>query len=542
MAKSEANNAQNALQKEITSLRDANRTLTLKLRDIEVANDNFEQQARHQTSSLEDLESKYNVGIERGVMLEEEVKIGEQERESLRIETQRLRDELSDLKVEAEITQEKLQNAQATIERYHTRKPRALATDTLRAPSPASEASTSATTLSSPTVSTPPHTKSETSSTAQNTPPSPPLSDGSAKTAARARRNLVTPARQRTLETGTTPRTAHSTIRAPPRHSRGPSLPAPSLPPRTTPATTRRTTMRQSSRPSILNEQPHSRAGSLHQVSGLIGKAQKLEQKLYAMRSKLPAPTTTPPRASPRGSTLGATTPIPSSITLRSGRKRTSHSTTGSDQQPISRLNFSQSTTTRPEGSSISTMDGVGLGSRPSSRASMTGQPANPGMLPRPQSRTSMSGSRTPSFYSERRPRSSMSGSFAASTSTASRGEVPSRSATPGPRLGHGHSQSVSNIARSEDGDLGSLYTPFNRRTTLEKGSAIPMPSGIPRRQSGGTNVLLGSGRRASNVGLGDSVGPGAMRPSSRAGGDMAPPPSIQPQRNRKLSEVGETY
>ncbi|KAA6412671.1 MAG: hypothetical protein FRX48_03663 [Lasallia pustulata] len=46
--------------------------------------------------------------IERGVRLEEEIKLGEQEREALRIETQRLRDELSDLKVEAEIMHDKL--------------------------------------------------------------------------------------------------------------------------------------------------------------------------------------------------------------------------------------------------------------------------------------------------------------------------------------------------------------------------------------------------------------------------------------------------
>jgi hypothetical protein len=40
-------------------------------------------------SSLEDIESKYNHSIERSVMLEEEVRAGEQERESLRIEVQR---------------------------------------------------------------------------------------------------------------------------------------------------------------------------------------------------------------------------------------------------------------------------------------------------------------------------------------------------------------------------------------------------------------------------------------------------------------------
>src|SRR6195952_3308218 len=64
-SKTEANAAQNLLEKEITTLRDANRTLQLRLRDIEVANDDFERQARNTSSSLEDLESKYNVAIER---------------------------------------------------------------------------------------------------------------------------------------------------------------------------------------------------------------------------------------------------------------------------------------------------------------------------------------------------------------------------------------------------------------------------------------------------------------------------------------------
>jgi hypothetical protein len=111
-SKTEGNSAQNNLQKEITSLRDTNRTLQLKLRDIEVANDDYERQARNTTSSLEDMEYKHNSAIERGVLLEEEMREGEQERESLRIQNQRLRDELTDLKVEAEIVQEKLRNAE----------------------------------------------------------------------------------------------------------------------------------------------------------------------------------------------------------------------------------------------------------------------------------------------------------------------------------------------------------------------------------------------------------------------------------------------
>ena len=115
-AKAEANSAQNTLQKEITTIREQHRGLTLKLRDIEVANDDYERQARNTSSSMDDLESKLNVAIERGVLMEEEIRIGEQEREGLRIEAQRLRDELGDLKVEHDIRLEKLRRAEATIE------------------------------------------------------------------------------------------------------------------------------------------------------------------------------------------------------------------------------------------------------------------------------------------------------------------------------------------------------------------------------------------------------------------------------------------
>ncbi|UKZ63911.1 uncharacterized protein TrAtP1_005132 [Trichoderma atroviride] len=106
-SKSETAAAQASLEKEITSLRDANRTLALRLRDSEVANDDFERQARNTTSSLEDMESKFNQAVERGVLMEEEIKMGEQEREALRIESQRLREELSELKIEAELMQDK---------------------------------------------------------------------------------------------------------------------------------------------------------------------------------------------------------------------------------------------------------------------------------------------------------------------------------------------------------------------------------------------------------------------------------------------------
>ena len=137
-AKAEANSAQNTLQKEITTIREQHRGLTLKLRDIEVANDDYERQARNTSSSMDDLESKLNVAIERGVLMEEEIRIGEQEREGLRIEAQRLRDELGDLKVEHDIRLEKLRRAEATIESLRSGKPSTLAVKSLRTRSPAS--------------------------------------------------------------------------------------------------------------------------------------------------------------------------------------------------------------------------------------------------------------------------------------------------------------------------------------------------------------------------------------------------------------------
>ncbi|KAE9961877.1 hypothetical protein BLS_001217 [Venturia inaequalis] len=543
--KTESNNAQNTLQKEITSLRDANRTYQLKLRDKEVENDDFERQARHKDSSIDDLESKYNVSIERGVLLEEEIRLNELERQELRIETQRQRDDLANLQIEAEITQRRLQEAEATIERLHTRKPTPLDTESLRPPSPASEGSAS---VSSPTVSTPPPGPKSNASTVQTTPPSPPLSDASAK----ARRVFITPAKQRAAEPSQTPlgappaRAGPSTIR-PPRHSRGGSVattfssstrgPRPSF---SAPTPVSKPMPRFSSRSGISNND-RPRTDSLYHMRDLKSKAAKLGERVHRMHSKLPAPTTTPPRASPRSVTMGSV--MPSSVTMRSSRKRSSHSTATSVDQPVSRLSFGVSTRgsgpptdSRPS----SRASGTSGMNRPPSRTSLARPPSQNGMarpssrasnIARPPTRTSTgiptSGNPRPSsqlgYYphseSLRRPRSSMSGSFAISG-----GE--NRSGTPGPRMGHGHSQSVSGMhsftsasTSVTSDEEGSLVTPVARRTTLDKGvSAIPLPaSGLPRRQSGPP-------RRESGL--------------EGGGGDMLPPAS----RNRKLSEVGETF
>jgi hypothetical protein len=447
-------------------------------------------------------------------MLEEEVKIGEQEREALRIETQRLRDELSDLRIEAEIVQEKLRVAEATIERHHQRKvSNHLAGDSLRPRSPASEASTTATTLSSPTAaSTPPRTNPD-ALRPETTPPSPPLSD--APLSSRPVPSTPMPKRKGSiaLDPAATPRAGLHQSRQP-RHSRNPSIPAAARQSigtngRATPSIRTTAPAPRAARPSLGTNAPAGglpRSGSLYQIRGLIGKMQKLEERVYSARSKLPAPTNTPPRASPRnGSALGHH--IPNNVTLRSSRKRTSHASAassvnqGAADSSVSRLSFGipssrEPTNSRPSSrASISSQSG-----RPESRSGVIQRPESASSLRRPESRGS---TRTPiGHYSSasisgriQRPRSSLSGIS-----------------------GHSHSQSLSmslrEVETGSNSDGSNVATPTARRLTLEK-SGIPTPSGIPRRQSAG------------------------RRTSSGIDGDMPPP-----ARPRKMStyDEEETY
>ncbi|KAI6796535.1 hypothetical protein KC360_g293 [Hortaea werneckii] len=348
-AKTEANSAQNALQKEVTALREGKRQLELRLRDIEVVNDDYERQARNTESSLEDMESKYNVTIERGVMLEEEVKVGEKEREELRIEAQRLRDELGELKVENEITQEKLRKADRVIEKLRQRKPspplavKELKPSQQRARSPtASEAS--GVTPASPTASTPPP-KSD-SMTEASTPPSPPLSDAPAHAngvKSEGKPTLLHKLRgsAQTPDLSATPKpyfpsssaaSRHApspAVRKPTRHTRAPSSvtisstgtqSATSDPYRSStsmrppPSTTRtRLTSNRPSTGSTTSSTPTAAGGggaesttssttgggsgtalprsdSLHQIKALRGRMQKIEARVHSARSKLPAP------------------------------------------------------------------------------------------------------------------------------------------------------------------------------------------------------------------------------------------------------------
>lgn len=505
-SKTEANNAQNTLQKEITSLRDANRTLQLKLRDIEVANDDYERQARNTTSSLEDLESKYNVAIERGVLLEEEIRTGEQEREGLRIDNQRLRDELSDLKVEAEIVQEKLRHTEG--HGFRRRKP----TPLYRSPSTPQTLEifdrSPGTGTSSPVFATPPAKSTLASSTA--TPPSPPISEASTN----FRKSInATPTFPRTRATGAEPvnsRTLHNARTQPARpapHSRASSLAysnsgfsnggrsTPSMSYSSRNSLSRSTTSRPSGLP---------KSGSLYQIRGLIGKMQKLEERVQSARSRLPAPSETSSRGSPRsrqGSVMGDS-PVPSTITVRrNSRKRMSGSSYGSS------VRDSESAPSYiPQGrQSVGARTGD---SRPSSRTSYSSrssfsQSVHSGVpIGRPESRQSRPGAKTPlGHYStnptteSRRPRSSLSNH---------NGQTPS--------VG-----SMSNI--DEDHDI-STPTVSRIPKDMRRPSVSATPSGIKKRTTSGMSAI------PTPRSFKTSIGPGAM-----------PPP-----HERKQSDLGETY
>lgn len=552
-SKTEANAAQNTLEKEITVLRDTSRTLQLKLRDIEVANDDFERQARTTTSSLEDLESKYNVSIERGVMLEEEIKIGEQEREQLRVEAQRLREELADLKIEAEILQDK-------IKKQESRHLSSISTDISSIPGSPSFCNSPHSTASSPMIMTPPDLKSlsaaDTTSELQD-PPSPPMSDVSLSLPKVG--GLRTPAPQRRSRL---PSAADSSITPKPK-----AFTASTSSTRSTRAVATSNTMRTPAHRSSAARTTNRAAAralqpsnSLTHIRTLTAQMQRLEARVQSARSKLPAapPPESPPRSSPRGPAM------PSSITIRS-RKRTGGSTASSSAASFasetpsqsrhapseSHSSISSNTTKHVPRLSSSGVSRLSFGPlpnrnptthnnnattnepdypRPSSRASLTNytRPASrndshphhhttnnsiSSMLPpRPMSRTSLSTHRTPLAAPPGRPRSSLglhhgrSGSMsyaASSMAAAPTAEEADES------FDAGDSSFVS-MTGSVTTSPKKLRTPSRRGTFTRRGAegegsggslagahtGIPLPGS--RRLSGGSTSLLGMGRRTS--------------------------------------------
>ena len=532
-AKQEANAAQNILQKEITTLRDANRTLELRLRDTEVVNDDFERKQRNTESSLEDLETKYNQTIERGVMLEEEMKSGEMERESLRIEAQRLKDEFSDLKIETDITKEKLRKAEAALERRY--KPLTLQPG-MAAGSPRSELSPTETS-SDRSIDTPPTKTASTSGLSDApTPPSPPFSEKSTNTP----KPFATPGMPKSrmsITNNTTPRPSTVSTRQP--HTRTQSVQVPNG--RATPSATFRQSM---SRPltGTVRQPGLPQSNSIYHLRNLRGKMQKLEERVHTAKSKLPAPTDTPPKASPRSAAMSHT--IPASVTVRSSKKRTTGSIISStaslpdqDQSTPSRVPTIRNKPSRPSFGLPSPATSMAP-PRPSSRASNVSHRSslnpntfNPGHS-RPGSRASISGLRAPMSFAPNastdrvRPKSSLSN--------------------------HGYDgaaddsliEDVENVEPNEA--EADFTTPTLRRTTFgrrtsEIGSAIPTPS--PSKRASGVGVVVtgsklpaAARRESANFGRTTIVRrerESEMRPPSSHGTGRASPV-------KGLSDVGE--
>ena len=520
-AKSEASSAQNALQKEITELRDSNRTLQLRLRDIEVANDDYEKQQRNTESSLEDMESKYNQTIERSVMLEEEMRTGEAERESLRIDAQRLKDELSDLKIETDIIREKLRKAESTSSSTLTITPVPVSA------SPRSELSPTTTDAS---FDTPPAKTSSSGVSDTPTPPSPPISDKSGPVnTPKPFATPILPKTRTSINAIPTPRQPTYSSRAPTSHTRGPSIPAIS---KTAPP---------GSRPS-LGGLGLPRRGALPQSSSIMhlrslrSKMQNLEERVHSARSKLPGPVNTPPRASPRsGSALGNHA-IPTSVTVRSKRK--TGSTIGSLPDSDGPTNTPGIPRTKPSRTSLTnqfqrpaspTKGEMNAPPRPSSRSSyMTHS--------RPGSRASLSGFRapphsTPNASTDRvRPKSSMSNYGGDGAMDDDESIIEGSILEDDEPLEDGSGNGSGN---------GDFITPTPRRTTLTSrsrtsdigiggagGSAIPTPK-ARKRESMSKIPALGLARRQSQQGFNAIVsGNGSVNGSVNGNDGMMRPPS----------------
>lgn len=279
-------------------LRDVNRSLQLQLRDVEVANDDFERQARNNTSSLEDIESKYDATLERNILLEEEVKMSEQEREHMRIEAQRLRDELTDLRIEAEVTHDKLRIAEVGSGRAPSRDPPSNSqTKIQELPPPHSKESLRSMSSCTGTTIIVPFsetwaTKHEDDLTLSPSAPAapipdevaiPPLNSGDRTTFAHA----PTKARTNVYDTTIPLASGRSTTGKP-----GNGKP---------PVFSRRPPQQRNVKLGGGAREGLTRSGSLYQIRGLMGKMQKLEERVQSVRSKLPAPAASP--ASSHGET-----------------------------------------------------------------------------------------------------------------------------------------------------------------------------------------------------------------------------------------------
>ena len=79
-----------SLQRELDQLRQEHQHVKIRLRELEMGNDDLERNERAVSSSLADMENKYSRALEEKILLEHELL----EKANLEEETQRLKDEL----------------------------------------------------------------------------------------------------------------------------------------------------------------------------------------------------------------------------------------------------------------------------------------------------------------------------------------------------------------------------------------------------------------------------------------------------------------
>ncbi|EPS40291.1 hypothetical protein H072_5901 [Dactylellina haptotyla CBS 200.50] len=435
-SKEEANHVQGQLQKEITELREKYRTAQIRIREMEVSNDDFERNERIVKSSFDDLESKYNMAIERNAMNESEIQTLEQEREDLRIDVQRLKDELAELKVEAEISQEKyLMARQGTANpRFQSPMPEVPTTPTSISPTPKRSRGTPNGDFSSPT------------------PPSPPISETSTTSS-----RIPTPHDQLM-----TPRPAHYK----------------SIPKKTPSVANLSSAQQRRLTGTVTNSGiPVANSKSLTQIRGLIGQMQRLEKRVQTARSKMPPPAqrTPPRRNSPHIGNTGYMPPM--SVTVRRGKRPSSTASSVTSASVDDRFNSMSRTFA---GQMAEAMNGT-PSSRPSSRTSSrlsfstTGQSVS-----RPSSRASTSGVSQipvpdytkPSSKSSSTPRSSIGGLTDDIFATPRRG-----------------------LSRAESGTVRAVSG-----TPVANGSAIPRRKSMHTVQGGAGSMAGSNRRISSGI------------------------------------------
>lgn len=441
-------------------------------------------------------------------MMEEEIKIGEQEREQLRIEAQRLKEELSDLKVEAEILQDKLK-------KHGGRHLSTISTDISVLESPMFDRST-VSGASSPIVSTPPEASSVSSTkTPVNEPPSPPMSDASAppplpKTAKVPLIKTPAPTRPKksrlpSIDSSVTPR---------PRLSSSASSRPPTRSATVSRATTAPRAAASKPAPPRAVSNRIAPSTSLSHIRSLTAQMQRLEARVHSARSKLPGPTITPPRASPRLSAVDA-----SNTTIRT-RKRgpgSVSSVTTTDSIPAGQgLSRSVNGGHVPR-LSTSAVSRISFGPVPNRGPHDSGSE-----ISRPSSRTSASSYVRPMSRSDGRYDNTIApprpGSRAGARTPLGR---PISRASFGNSL-HGHSTSLSYSTAEEEEPEDRDYRTPSRRGTYSRLGGIPTPSGIPMPNS----------RRSSAASV--SLDLPSRRPSLAA--------ALTSKYSNHSADLGETY